>query len=77
MDFSAALTVVRGGGTITRPCWPGFSVGVVAFPEKTGIMPFFAIRSPEGKIMSWVPSQKEMFADDWVEVEGGGVAGHG
>lgn len=76
-DFSMALTVIRGGGVVTRVSWagPGVTLGMVAPPADSGIMPFFAVRSQAGQIMPWTPSQQEMFADDWYQVEMEGV-GH-
>lgn len=76
MDFSSALTLIRQGGVVTRPGWGGLTLGVMAPPAESGIMPFLAVRSTSGQLMAWSPSQQEMFTDDWCVVEQEGV-GHG
>lgn len=77
-DFSTALTVIRGGGVVTRAAWvgSGLTLGLMAPPAESGMMPFVAVRSQTGQIMPWTPSHQEMFAEDWYRVEMEGV-GHG
>jgi Protein of unknown function (DUF2829) len=79
MDFSAALMLIRRGGIAARASWSGsgLALGIMAPPAESNIMPFVAVRSSDGRLMAWQPSQQEMFADDWYEVSSGEVAGHG
>jgi hypothetical protein len=78
-DFSVALSKIRSGRLVMRAAWAGsgLTLGVVAPPDgESNVMPFVAVRSPEGMLMPWQPSQQEMFAGDWIEVAQEGV-GHG
>ncbi len=78
MDFSDALRLVKGGGVVARQVWlsHGMTLGVMAPPAESNIMPFLAIRAPEGKLIAWTPGNQELFSDDWVQVQEEGV-GHG
>lgn len=78
MDFPNALSIVLSGGVVTRQSWSGsgLTLGVMAPPSESGIMPFLAIRASDGKIVAWAPGQQELFAKDWVQVQGESV-GHG
>lgn len=77
MNFPSALTIVLSGGVVSRSTWSGsgFTIGVLAPPADSKIMPFLAIMETGGNMMAWVPNQQEMFATDWVRVEE--VSGHG
>ena len=76
-NFGAALIIARNGGIVSRMAWNGhgLSMGVVAPPADTGIMPFLAVRKGSGMLMAWVPSQLDMLTDDWKQVHQEGV-GH-
>ncbi len=76
MDFSDALRLIRSGGVVTRSTWSRLTLGVMAPPAESSIMPFLAVRAPDGKLVAWTPGQQELFAEDWVRVEQEGV-GHG
>ena len=78
MDFADAFRIMRSGGVVTRQCLTetGLTCGVMAPPKDSGLMPFFAVRSHDGMVIPWQPSHQELFAEDWIAVEGE-VAGHG
>lgn len=78
-DFSYALTLIRAGGVVTRKMWEGtgLTLGVMAPPADSGLTPFLAVRATNGQLMPWTPNHQELFATDWIEVGGSGVAGHG
>lgn len=78
MDFPNALSIILGGGIVTRHSWngSGLTLGVMAPPAESGIMPFLAVRTTDSKMVAWVPGQQELFAKDWVQVQGESV-GHG
>jgi len=79
MDFADAFRIMRAGGVVTRQSLleTGLTAGVVAPPKDSGLMPFFAAKSRDGMVVPWTPTHAELFAEDWVSVEGEGVAGHG
>lgn len=77
MDFPEALRVVLNGGLVARQIWEGISMGVMVPPGELGILPFLALRSDNGPLMAWAPSNQEMFANDWVKVTIDEVVGHG
>lgn len=78
MDFPEALSIILTGGVVTREVWrgSGLTLGVMAPPAESGIMPFLAVRSMDGKIIAWTPGQQELFANDWTQIQPEGV-GHG
>lgn len=78
-DFSHALTVIRGGGVVARKQWDGtgLTLGVLALPADSGIVPFLAVRAANGQLMAWTPNQQELFATDWELAPTPEVAGHG
>ena len=79
MDFADAFRIMRSGGVVTRQSLleTGLTAGIMAPPADSGIMPFFAVRTSDGRVMPWTPQNMELFAEDWIVVQGEGVAGHG
>jgi hypothetical protein len=75
MDFSSALDQARRNkATITRRGWNGKGLFVQAqFPDEHSKMgnPYLYIdaKALGGERNPWVPSQTDLFADDWEVVE--------
>lgn len=82
MTFSDALAAIRSGKLATRTLWHGeifvyletaMSIAIEAghplHSISTGglLQPFVALKG-HGAITPWVPSQDDLLADDWSEV---------
>lgn len=70
MDFSEAFKAARAGEAITRTGWNGKGLFVQAqFPDENSKMgnPYLYIdaKALGGECNPWVPSQTDLFADDW------------
>lgn len=65
-DFSWALAQIRAGKNVTRSGWngPGQWVHKVG-PQNEHHAPHCCLRNAQGKHVPWVPSQGDLFADDW------------
>lgn len=73
MTFDEALRKLRMGDRMTRRGWNGEGLFVEAqFPDEHSKMgnPYLYInaKSLGGECNPWVPSQTDLFAEDWVEV---------
>jgi hypothetical protein len=74
-DFAYALNSVKQGCKVARKGWNGQGLFVKAqFPDEHSKMgnPYLYIDATAlgGKLNPWVPSQTDLFADDWFRVEG-------
>lgn len=74
MNFSKALEAARDGSSIQRAGWNGNGLLVRAqFPDEHSKMgnPYLYIdaRALGGERNPWVPSQTDLFAEDWSVVE--------
>ncbi len=74
MKFSEALEAARNGSAIQRSGWNGNGLLVRAqFPDEHSKMgnPYLYIdaRALGGERNPWVPSQTDLFAEDWSVVE--------
>lgn len=70
MDFSEALKAAKNGAAITRDGWNGQGLLVQAQrPDENSKMgnPYLYIdaRKLGGERTPWVPSQTDLFAEDW------------
>lgn len=70
MDFSAALLMLKSGEAVTRKGWNGKGLLVQAqYPDDHSKMgnPYLYIdaRALGGERNPWVPSQTDLFAEDW------------
>ena len=80
LSFSAALVAAKAGHVIRREGWNGAGLNVCLFrPREAGdptTVPFFVIINPPTHATapnlrsSWVPSQTDMLAEDWLIVPG-------
>lgn len=73
MNFSAALTSAKEGYAIYRTEWNGKGLLVkVQYPDKDSKMgnPYLYIdaRALGGECNPWVPSQTDLFGEDWERV---------
>lgn len=73
MDFSEALKRAKAGEKIAREGWNGKGLFVMAqFPDEHSKMgnPYLYIDATAlgGELNPWVPSQTDLFAEDWVAI---------
>jgi hypothetical protein len=78
INFPRAHIAAMKGSGIRRQGWNGQGLTVkVQFPDKGSMntVPYFYIKYPDdhkmypGLRVPWVPSQTDMFADDWIILE--------
>jgi hypothetical protein len=74
MNFSETLTQLKEGRGATRQGWNGKGLVVRAqFPDEHSKMgnPYLYIDATAlgGKLNPWLPSQTDLFAEDWESVE--------
>lgn len=74
LDFQAALSLLKKGERLTRTGWNGQGLFVQAqFPDGHSKMRspylFMDATSVGGETNPWVPSQVDMFAEDWQVVQ--------
>ena len=70
MNFSEALEQIKNGRQLTRDGWNGKGLFVMAqFPDEHSKMgnPYLYIDATRlgGTLNPWVPSQTDLFANDW------------
>lgn len=70
MNFESALSELKAGRTVARQGWNGKGLTVKAqFPDENSKMgnPYLYIDASAlgGKLNPWVPSQTDLFAEDW------------
>lgn len=72
MSFSSALARARhAGASIARTGWNGPGQHVVCQCLDAGskmTAPYLYLKNAQGGLVPWVPSQGDLFADDWIEV---------
>lgn len=73
-DFSEAFTHAKNGEKVARQGWNGKGLFVQAqFPDEHSKMgnPYLYIdaKALGGELNPWVPSQTDLFADDWFVVD--------
>lgn len=74
MDFAQAFTQAKNGFTVAREGWNGKGLCVKAqFPDEHSKMgnPYLYIDATAlgGTLNPWVPSQTDLFAEDWFTVD--------
>lgn len=68
--YARAHDLVLRGHAIKRNGWNGAGQYVFVLPQQDGLEPCLALRNAQGKIQpGWVPSQGDMFAQDWTTAE--------
>lgn len=72
MNFQDALAAAKNGHKIAREGWNGKGQNVSAqFPDEHSMMtaPYLYLFNAQGGFVPWVPSQGDLFAEDWGVVE--------
>lgn len=67
-SFEDTLSYLKGAGRATRAGWNGRDQFVqMQVPDKGSKMtqPYLCIRTSDGNLVPWVPSQGDLFARDW------------
>jgi hypothetical protein len=68
LNFSEALDVLKVGGKLVRNGWNGKNMFIQAqFPDEHSKMTieYLYIKGSKGQQAPWLPSQEDIFADDW------------
>jgi Protein of unknown function (DUF2829) len=68
-EFSIANAIkkLKEGVPVTRPQWHGKNMYLRLMPESSIKLPHVLLVLPDGKRVPWVPSQTDIFAEDWIE----------
>lgn len=67
-DFSAALYAAKTGHRVTRRGWNASGQWVTSqHPDKGSKMgrPYLYLKNAQNELVPWVPSQGDLFANDW------------
>ncbi len=70
-DFGWALTDLREGLSVSREGWngPGQHVFLQSPDENSKItVPYLVIKTVQGDLVPWLPSQTDVLATDWYTV---------
>lgn len=66
MNFGTALSNIKDGWLASRRGWNGVGQYVALhLPERTGNAPYLELHNTQGLMVSWLPSQGDLLADDW------------
>jgi hypothetical protein len=65
--FGAALHLLRQGKRLTRLAWAG-SGRWIALENPGSDDPITYASDKKGDVMTWVPSQEDILASDWIQV---------
>ena len=68
MNFGSALEAVQDGAKIARAGWNGKGMWVaLQVPDANSKMgrPYLYIKSVDGLLVPWAPSQTDILAKDW------------
>jgi hypothetical protein len=71
MDFSDALLLLKAGKHVERSGWNGKGMWIAQqVPDAHSKMarPYLYIKSADGLLVPWAPSQTDVLATDWSEV---------
>ena len=71
-NFSWALHWLKDGQKVSRTGWNGKGQWVAAqFPDDHSKMqlPYLYLHNAQGKLVPWVPSTGDLFAEDWAIVK--------
>lgn len=71
LTFSAALVLIKAGKRVARSGWNGADQYVkMQIPNKLSKMrmPYCYLKNTQGMLVPWVPSQGDLFAEDWQQV---------
>ena len=68
MDFSTALTALKGGMRVARSGWNGVDMFIeMQVPDTNSKMtlPYLYMYAAQGGYVPWLASQTDLLADDW------------
>ncbi len=68
MNFEQALTAIKEGKAVTRSGWNGKGLSVkMQVPDEHSKMkrPYLYMIPVEGTLVPWIPSQTDIFGEDW------------
>ncbi len=68
MTFQEALTALKEGKSVTREGWNGKGLAAkMQVPDENSKMkrPYLYMIPPEGTLVPWLPSQTDLFGEDW------------
>lgn len=81
MDFGDALRAMKAGGSVARRGWNGggmfaYYVPAATYAAQTDVArrvfgsevpyrAYFALRTAQGDVSTWIPSASDLDADDW------------
>lgn len=78
--FGGALSAIKAGKRLHRPGWNGgnecyvFLIGTEGsnrwnytngWDDNGPLLPFMALKTIDGKVVPWTPSQPDILAEDW------------
>ena len=74
MNFGKAIEALKVGKRVCRAGWNGKGMWIKAqYPDENSMLdggPYIYISDPKGKRFPWNASQQDLFAEDWMIVEG-------
>ena len=69
MDFSEALKAIKMGSMVSRLGWDGrnqwLAINLVSNNDPM-TSSYIYIKTTEGRLVPWTPTQEDMLADDWM-----------
>lgn len=78
-SFSVALDLLKQGNKITRKGWNGKGMWLMLIPkshwettrglEMLNGLPWVGMKTVDDKFVPWLPSQTDLFANDWMIAE--------
>ncbi len=71
-NFESALAALKAGKAVTREGWNGKGLFVtMQVPDENSKMrrPYLFMTPTDGNLVPWIPSQTDIFGDDWSVVE--------
>ncbi len=71
-NFSEALVHLKNGRSLSRSGWNGKNQFIKAqFPDENSKMnlPYIYISNVDSKLVPWIASQGDIFAEDWFVIE--------
>lgn len=66
ISFGGALNQLKTGKRLTRKGWNGKGQYIYYVEKDGNARSYIAISMADGKVVSWVASQTDLLADDWI-----------
>jgi hypothetical protein len=74
MNFGEALIYLKLNHSVTRYGWNGKGMWLALQRPDDGskmTLPYLYMRSVQGSMVPWLPSQTDILAEDWIETPRG------